>query len=70
MIEKMKLTPKAKHGWRVWIRQVGLVDDVYNLNMFLQCDEVFFTCDVQYNKPTILMYTDDDEVAEWIDKIV
>ena len=68
MIEKMKRTPKAKHGWKVWIRDSSLVNDIMRLSKYLQCDEFFFVTDVQYNKPVILFYTDSDEHAEWVEK--
>jgi len=39
MIEKMKRTPKAKHGWKVWINNNSLLDDINRLNKYLQCNE-------------------------------
>ncbi len=68
MIEKMKRTPKAKHGWKVWINNSSLLSDIERLNKYLQCEEFFFVTEVQYNKPVILFYTDSEEHAQWVGK--
>ena len=72
MIEKMKRTPKAKFGWRVFLESENtLVDEICNLNKFLQCSTVFTHCGQHlYHKPTFLMYTDCVETQVWIDKLL
>jgi hypothetical protein len=71
MIEKMKRTPKAKHGYKVWFRQNTLRETVETLHKMLECtDHVEYTVDVQYQKPSVLVYTDSDEYAEYFDKMI
>lgn len=71
MIYKMKRTPKAKHGYKVWFRKESLKDTVRILNHMLNCDcEVTYVVDVQFNKPSVLVYTNSDEHAEWFDGMI
>lgn len=71
MIEKMKRTPKAKHGYKVWLRQDTLKTTIETLHKILECvDEVEYIVDVQYQKPSVLVYTNNDEHAEWFDKMI
>ncbi|AUR92288.1 hypothetical protein NVP1170O_175 [Vibrio phage 1.170.O._10N.261.52.C3] len=70
MIEKMKRTPKAKHGYKVWIRDRTILEVVNILGKVLDSEEVSYSCDVQYGKPSILLYTDSEEWANYIDKLI
>lgn len=71
MIEKMKRTPKAKHGYKVWLHQSTLKSTVEILHKMLEfTEEVVYLVDVQYQKPSVLVYTDDDSCAELFDKLI
>tara|TARA_Y100001956_G_scaffold48961_1_gene47610 strand:- start:7277 stop:7507 length:231 start_codon:yes stop_codon:yes gene_type:complete len=71
MIDKMKRTPKAKHGYKVWLRQSTLKSTIDILHKMLECaEEVVYLVDVQYQKPSVLVYTDNDAHAEWFDKMI
>lgn len=71
MIEKMKRTPKAKHGYKVWLRQNTLQTTIEILHKMLECtDNVEYIVDVQYQKPSVLVYTDSDVFATWFDTMI
>ncbi|MCP3686138.1 MAG: hypothetical protein GY861_26115 [bacterium] len=67
----MKRTPKAKHGYKVWLRKNDLPNTTEVLHKMLSCGEVVsYVVDVQYQKPSVLVYTDCDVHAEWFDKMI
>lgn len=71
MIEKMKRSSKTKHGYKVWFRKATLKNTIEILQQMLEyTEEVEYVVDVQYSKPSVLIYTDDDSCAELFDKLI
>lgn len=68
MIQKMKRTKLAKHGWKVWIKQETLLDTTLKLGLILQRKGVWYKVDVQYGKHCVSIYTDDERNAKWIEE--